>query len=190
MQIIDKNKDYYDYCQFEFGPVDKTVTYVRQGHIITEDYFYNYCYMDFVLLEVGYIQYILESNNMKWIDSFTVRGDVSIFRKFDENIHLCPEPMTIIHFKNRNCKKSKITDIKSIDDIDLDINEYNYGLRNPILKNTPIPSMIPARELYNALDNYLRSMNNDKNIEIVNSDLDKIINRGFDKKTSFRHPIK
>ena len=31
MQIIDKNKDYYDYCQFEFGPVDKTATFDRQG---------------------------------------------------------------------------------------------------------------------------------------------------------------
>ena len=31
MQIIDKNKDYYDYCQFEFGPVDKTATFDRRG---------------------------------------------------------------------------------------------------------------------------------------------------------------
>jgi hypothetical protein len=98
--------------------------------------------------------------------------------------------MTIIHCDNKNRnKKFGYADIRSIWDIEIEA-EYNFGLENPILKNTPIPSLIPAREIYNNLDNYFRSMRNDKTVELVNSDIDKAINHGFDKKTSFRHPIK
>jgi hypothetical protein len=33
MQIIDKNKDFYDYIQFQYG-IDKTRTYDRRGSVI------------------------------------------------------------------------------------------------------------------------------------------------------------
>jgi hypothetical protein len=86
--------------------------------------------------------------------------------------------------------RSGNTSLRSALDIDVEGDAKESALSNPILKDTPIPSIIPARDFYNAIDNYLRSKYNDKTIEIKNSDIDKAINHGFDKKTSFRHPVK
>ena len=125
MQILDKNKDYYDCCQFEFGPVDKTVTYDRRGSfIIQEKLFYNCYSTPILILEVGFIQYLIEFKTVKWIDSFLVHDDMQVINKFEENIHLGQEPVSLFPFK------------------------------------------------------------------IVNSEIDKAVNHGFDKKTSFRHPIR
>ena len=235
MQIIDKNKDYYDHCQFEFGPVDKTTTFDRRGSkAITKKEFFRYCYKNelsfrasdgkliryayygfrgekegqwfywrpdhatLVLLEVGNIQYVLELKNTRdmWINKtageFTIMGDVSILHRFDEGVHLCQKPVTLTHFGNKNIYnwRSGNTSLRSALDIDVGKDTIKGVLENPILKNTPIPSVIPARDFYNAIDNYLRSMFNDKTIEIKNSDIDKAINHGFDKRTSFRHPVK
>lgn len=213
MQIIDKNKDYYDYCQFEFGPVDKTATYDRrQSVIVTRENFYNYCYASqtsknhwferrtsyYILLEIGNIQYVLEFNNVdvKLINretgEYSVKGDITVFNKFEENVHLCPKPVTLTHFDNRNRFnwKSGNTGIRSVNDIKIKNDHLKFAFENPILKDTPVPSIIPARDFYNTLDNYFRSFQNDKTVEIVNSDIDKAVNHGFDKKTSFRHPVK
>ena len=241
MQIIDKNKDYYDYCQFEFGPVDKTAIFDRRGSkVLSKQEFlrqfcgnkyskflsYNfspkekegtwyyfddeerpYPYYSFdssdispLLLEAGSVQYVLELKNASymWIRQadggyeYTFRGDLSLVHSFDENVHLCHNPITLIHFRNKNEDnwKSRDDTLKSALDIDVGEDTVKDALVNPILKDTPIPSIIPARDFYNALDNYFRSMYNDKTIEIKNSDIEKAINHGFDKKASFRHPVK
>jgi len=221
LQIIDKNKDYYDYCQFEYGPVDKTATYDRRGSkVITEEDFFRYCYKDrlyydkndnlrysnysyscsepLVLLEVGNIQNILKLSNcdFKWINQenneFTIRGDISILYKFDNGVHICREAVTLTHFKNKREFRwpYRVCELKSAQDIEVNENHYEHAIENPVLRDTPIPAIIPARDFYIALDNYFRSAYNDKTIDINNSDIDKAINHGFDKKTSFRHPIK
>jgi len=232
MQIIDKNKDYYDFYQFEFGPVDKTATYDRRGSkVLTEEEFFrhfyknvppfynvdtfsrihsdekdgqwyywkpnNYVsnYVSSLLLEIGSIQYVIELKNTKhmWINKrnseFIIRGDVSILYKFDEGAHLCPAPVTLTHFHNKNNRynwRYNNNSPRSAQDIEPDKNLSDYAIQNPILKETAVPSLIPARNFYIALDNYFRSMYNDKTVEIKNSDIDKAINHGFDKKTSFR----
>jgi hypothetical protein len=239
MQIIDKNKDYYDYCQFEFGQVDKSATYDRRGSVLlTEDEFFKLCYGDIlrylndheennkdahwyyfksfikkkylyygwkepeyqVLLEIGNIQYVLLFKNTRymWIDyatsNYKIRGDISILYKFDNNVHLCNKPITLRYFRNKNEPhwKTGTPAMKSALDIGFDkiYHKNPLNIENPILKDTPIPAIIPARDIYNALDNYFRSMYNDKTVEIQNSDIDKAINHGFDKKTSFRNPVK
>ena len=213
VQVIDKNKDYYDHCQFEFGPVDKTVTYDRRGSkILSEDEFFKYC-IDrrivnqnfythrYILLEVGCVQYILGFDNIKvnWIDratdNYTISSDTFIRYSFNEGVHLCKAPVTLAHAVKKwkyDGKKymSFLRSIQSPLDIQAVICNSEYAFENPILKNTQIPSIIPARDFYNALDNYFRSLYNDKTVEILNSDVDKAINHGFDKKISFRHPVK
>ena len=221
MQIIDKNKDYYDYCQHEFGPVDKTTAFDRRGSkVISEKDFFNHCYKyslprylgkskywryygfydmsQYMMLEIGNIQYILafSKTEFKWIDQaaseYIIRGDVSVLHRFDEGVHLCRKPMTLVHFRNRLRFQGKGDPfpLRFTDDIEILDKYRNYAIENPVLRDTPIPSIIPAREFYNALDNYFGSMHNDKSIEIINSDIAKAENHGFDKKTSFRHPIK
>lgn len=57
---------------------------------------------------------------------------------------------------------------------------------NPILSGTPIPSLIPAEEIYNLLCCYISSLND---IEIIDTrtDVEKAESAGFDRKTSFRN---
>jgi hypothetical protein len=187
MQIIDKNKDYYDYCQFEFGTLDKTATYDRRGSgKMDRRHFFSYCFTNSMLLEVGYVQYVFKSNNLLWEDGQPYDGNLVLLNKFDEGLRLCPAPVTLVPIYNGDVDFKSARDIE-IDDYD---DEYEPYFENPILIETPIPSLIPAREFYNNLDNYFRSLKNDKAVKIENSDIEKAINHGFDKKTSFRHPVK
>ena len=57
-----------------------------------------------------------------------------------------------------------------------------------ILKNIGIPSLIPPEQIYYGMETYLFSLKNDKNCESKGlTDSEKIVNHGFDKKTSFRN---
>lgn len=58
----------------------------------------------------------------------------------------------------------------------------------PILKNTFIPKLVSAEECYRNIEEWLISQYNDKDQESEGlTDVDKAINHGFDKKTSFRN---
>jgi hypothetical protein len=58
------------------------------------------------------------------------------------------------------------------------------------LKNTIITRIIDPFVIWKELSNYISSKNNDKDIDIKMTDEERAINHGFDKKYSFRHPIK
>lgn len=63
----------------------------------------------------------------------------------------------------------------------------NIEDRIPILKNTFIPKLIDAKEVYYNIEEWLISQHNDVDQESIGlTDVDKAINHGFDKKTSFR----
>lgn len=68
--------------------------------------------------------------------------------------------------------------------------EYKVNLeeaiQNPILKGTPIASMVPADEIYKGIYSYL-SVLNDKEIIDDRTDIQKAEAAGFDRKTSFRN---
>ena len=57
-----------------------------------------------------------------------------------------------------------------------------------ILKNIGIPAMISPEKIYYGMETYLFSLKNDKDCESTGlTDCEKIVNHGFDKKTSFRN---
>lgn len=60
------------------------------------------------------------------------------------------------------------------------------AIPNPILKNTPIASLIPPQDIYDELSLYIASLND---IEIIDkrADEQKAEAAGFDRKTSFRN---
>ena len=66
----------------------------------------------------------------------------------------------------------------------------NFGLQDDfyILKNIGIPAMIPPEQIYYSMETYLFSLKNDRNCESTGlTDCEKIVNHGFNKKTSFRN---
>lgn len=60
------------------------------------------------------------------------------------------------------------------------------AIHNPIMKNTPISSLIPPQDIYDELSAYIASLN-DIEIEDNRTDEQKAESAGFDRKTSFRN---
>lgn len=61
--------------------------------------------------------------------------------------------------------------------------EINIDL--PILANTFLTKLINAEDIWKDINTYISSLNNDKDIKEA-SDIEKVVNHGFDKKESFR----
>ena len=107
MQIIDKQKDFYDFYSHIYG-LDKSVTFDRRGSIIVDDtmlYADHYLYprgysffkdpaSAFHLLEVGCVQYIIQMDGVKRIgDKWGQQSlnfdacRINIFHKYNEHKH-------------------------------------------------------------------------------------------------------
>ena len=124
-----------------------------------------------IYLEVGYHRFILE-----------------VERYLDENGKLILEPY-IADVKELKKREKKST-------APLYISQYNYerygrlrhdkSIENPILKDTWIPGLIPANDMWNMLYEYISSLN-DKEFTDSRTNEQHIESAGFDKKISFRH---
>ena len=211
MQILDNKKDYYDWHQFEFGQPDKAATYDRRkSRIITEETLLDYCLAENtyeyalrrwdwninwtgdwrdknrekfgkILFEIGNVQYIIDVSR-KW---------QKIDRIFKENKKITKNTVTFTHFRTGiDLSKRRMLSFDKLENIIVSEKAYNHNFGDCIWGETFIPSLIDSREFYNILANYFSGMYNDKTVEIVNSDVQKIENHGFDKKTSFRPNIK
>jgi len=195
MYIIHKNKDYYDYYSHIYGEY-KSITFDRRGSIvITDENFINfrenYSFKDgqFIVLEVGTVQYLIRVYNIIIVNDYYNH----IYDKYiSSNIEI------VNVFKNHINKFGSPLSIKKVD-VKLEYNRkyekfFNYSeyfpttyepILLPILANTRITSLIPAEDIWKELSNYISSLKNDKDSVYV-SDIEKVVNHGFDKRESFR----
>jgi len=209
MYILDKNKDYYDYLAKLYG-VDKTIVYDRRGSVpLTElsflrmapdygDYNKSQKYISGVqrflfIVEIGFTQYLFEMHDIKYDNTeyhYPVSCNYELVRVFRDNKHYYEKEIAIVrvtrgfnsNWRDWNKKEfTKFNELKVIPE---------SKISNPILKDTIIPSYIKAIEVWGNLSNYISSKYNDKTITIINSDVDKLQNHGFDKVVSFRNPTK
>ena len=204
MYIIDSNKDYYDYVSHIYG-LDKKIVFDRRGSTrieskdlvdLRETRYYG-GKTQFILLETGMVQYLLKLDNIvvtdenkpknKHIDLSAYQHvksfDVEIVDKFEDhkNVTGCPIAIRSVHNSWRSYHYIKqfpteYKDYKITNDIELDL---------PILASTCITKIIPAEEIWKNICNYISSLGNDKDVAQA-SDIEKIVNHGFDKKESFR----
>lgn len=205
MYILDKNKDYYDYLSGIYG-VDKSITFDRRCSTVVSNIDIAYITLrsraaskqkeeKHILLEVGNTQYVFEvdiysrDGGVYGWTPFTI--SVKLICIFKDNKNYSGEEMAFIpvtpkhYFSWKGESASKR--INSIGDLTLLL---DHKVSRPILKNTFVPAYISPEEIWKELSNFISSKQNDKNVDIINSDTDKIINHGFDKRSSFRHPIK
>ncbi len=209
MLIVDKNTDYYDHYSHIYG-VDKQIVFDRRGStLLTSDVLLTARYntylelQQFFLLEVGYKQHLIEVSNIKTKQSKQLgfgyptveKYDVKLLKTFDEQKHLFEKELSLLRIQDIRpfsfyYKKKNINNF--IEGIRLpDIRIYDKTLTSlPILRDTFITKIIDAESIWKDLNVFISSQKNDKNIDIVNSDKDKIVNHGFDTVTSFRNPIK
>ena len=59
----------------------------------------------------------------------------------------------------------------------------------PILANTSLTKLLDPDTIWKELSNYISSLKNDKNVDSGITDVEKVVNHGFDKKESFRGVI-
>lgn len=214
MYIIDKNKDYYDYLSHIYG-VDKKVVYDRRKSVIITDetlckkinsISFSYRKESFIILEIGFTQYLIRCFNVYYTGSFDpklniypefVECDLEIKRVFKDKKHHYSTPMSINYVElkyNYSWKNWRSWENKThynFEDsyTELIKNIIDKDIKNPILKDTQITSLINPEEIWIELQNYISSLNNDKDIDLNLTDKEKAEIHGFDKK-SFRNPIK
>lgn len=206
-------KDYYDYLVGIYG-IDEDITYDRRdsyvlSHItygmqlqelspvkqyfdrprmpkkmyrnvngkaklITKEVGFEY---DFVL-EVGTTHYWFKVE--RYLDNDNLRIEASIYKVFDDVEKISSAPLAIIPIHHRGYSTF----------YNQDFFEYKKQQRvdNPILNNTFIPSFISANEIYNKIYSYLISIR-EKKIVDNRTDIQKLESKGFDKTSSFRHPV-
>ena len=201
MYIIDRNKDYYDYLSHIYG-LDKSIVFDRRGsHIIDDGTLYGIVrgYQNVLLLEIGYVQYLLHLEDI--IIEKSIFGDefksctIKVLHTYIDNNHYFDEPISIrnacVDWRWNFYKKgfpSNLIIANNFKNTVKRIDDNIIGI--PILKNTQITSLISPEDVWKELNTYISSLHNDKDIKSDLTDVEKAINHGFDKKTSFRNPIK
>ena len=208
MYIIDKNKDYYDYFKGIYG-IDKTITYDRRGSAVLSEMSLMEHITPFemnrtegtytFILEVGTVQYLFKAKILFRITDIyssmarPYRGKFELIKVFKDHKHYFPKEISLVPVNTPHIWSWKrhegdtYSAVKSFSDLDV---LEDKRIDNPILKDTSIASLIPPMDIWIELTNFISSKYNDKTVTIVNSDVDKAVNHGFDKKTSFRNPIK
>lgn len=204
MQILDKNKDFYDFYQNIY--IDKTYTFDRRKSVYFHkedwnEFFYNnernYIYY---VLQVGYSRYLYKITYLGvstgWImhlDNYKVEL-VKYWKNYDnlvdfefgiaeelesygyKNYHLSYEKQSIDSLYNTNLKKA-----------------YLYASRlkgksYPILCESGIASCTDSRQLYMDIEEWL-SAQKERELRTESKDItdkQKIVNHGFDTRESFR----
>lgn len=120
-------------------------------------------------LEVGYHRFIFEIE--RYLDeNGKLRLEVSIanVKEISKDNKKSKEPLYITQYYIREGRAA------------------SGGVENPILKNTWIPGLIPAQDMWNMLYEYISSLN-DKEFTDSRTNEQHIESAGFDTKTSFRH---
>lgn len=183
MKIISKVKDYYDYLAGIRG-IDEDIVYDRRNCFIFNKFNseflkdgkvrYTFIPIYYYVLEVGYTHYLF---------SLVPKGesfDVKLIKRFKVEKKRSNSPISFISVRYNVYRKS--TEIEYTKRLDL-------IWENPILKNTWVPTFISAEEIYDDLYDYLISIR-EPQITDNRTDVEKLESKGFDRKISFRHPIK
>lgn len=202
MYIIDSNKDYYDHFSHIYG-LDKKVVFDRRGsHRITDSNLVNcreckYTDFQFILLETGLVQYLIEVKNIvisnvpkpspnrsfNCYDAQLTSCEFEIVQKIEELRNVTGKPIAVrsVHNDWRSewyCKlhPTPYSKYRITPDIEIDL---------PILASTSLTSVVAAEEIWRNISTYISSLNNDRDVTQA-PDIEKVVNHGFDKKESFR----
>ena len=200
MYILDKNKDFYDYYSHIYGE-DKSITFDRRGSVLctgdmivgsernTHHHWGEKTNTAFRILEVGYIQYLIKVYDIVFLNDFNrqIYGKLQSYKMviqhvYRNNEHLYKTPISI-HGMEAEWNYNAIEWIippRPVED------DKFTPIELPILADTVLTKLISPEEIWKELSNYISSLKNDKNVDIGTTDIEKVVNHGFDKKESFR----
>lgn len=204
------NKDYYDYLTGIYGIDDKVVYDRREFTILasTDSVFFNHTALekDTPKKEVRTRKWI--GRHYKWVTEYQATELYCMLevglkwyffhvdRYLDATSHVCLDWKVITTKEITKDKKLGIAPMSFFkafrtyswwDDEKLDVKvDQSDAIPNPILKGTPIASLITAQEIYHSLYAYISSLNDFVIID-NRTDIEKAESAGFDRKTSFRN---
>jgi hypothetical protein len=217
LYIIDSNKDFYDYVSHLYG-IDKQIIFDRRGSIrindenilqVATDLSYsnrNKFFLEeneFIILEVGAIQHLFKLSEIVFHEkSMSYSYEIEKVHTYKEYENLFGSPLSIsecnvghpYYFFRR--KEKRIYEFPTFNEIknekDKLLKRYNKEqkiIKLPILAETKLTKFLDPIKVWSDIQNYISSLNNDKDIEIPMTNKEKAELHGFDK-YSFRHPTK
>lgn len=203
------NKDYYDYLVGIFGEDEKVVYDRRQFNVLSgsDSIAFNTTKLPQDRKKQKMMVYEWKSQHCRKVEKYVGRrflcllevGTVHYYFQIER--YLSNEDAVMIDWTLREKRENQ--NHREESPISFFIGEeigsyYWYSFRdrfdfkrasvipNPILKGTPIASLIPAEEIFKTIYAYLSSLN-DKEIVDNRTDIQKAESAGFDRKTSFRN---
>ena len=208
MQILDKNKDFYDFYQNIY--IDKTYTFDRRKSVYfhKEDWneiFYNnernYIYY---VLQVGYSRYLYKITYLGVSTGWIIRLDnykvelVKYWKNYDNLVDFefgIAEELRNYGYKNDYRYDRSRYEKQSIDSLYntklLKAYLYDSRLKDrsyPILCESGIASCTDSHQLYMDIEEWL-SAQKERELRTESKDItdkQKIVNHGFDTRESFR----
>jgi len=216
MKIIDRNDDFYDHFSHIYG-IDDRITFDRRKSVrLTNEMLYGdhfrYSQSDwyywspskskFHLLEVGYVQYIIQTDDVKVNkDGYTLMYDsakIKILHVYNDNRHFGETPIFITSINldtyrdywrwRRKKKKVREYIIPSLEEL-MRGGKKHKVTNLPIFRGTLLTKVLDAEKVWREIQTYISSLDNDKDISIEMTEKQKARTHGFDK-YSFRHPVK
>ncbi|MGP1576701.1 MAG: hypothetical protein ACTTH7_04305 [Treponema sp.] len=213
MRIMDKYKDYYDFLGHTSE--DRTLVYDRRGStplsketVLYHIYHYSRDTSVIFGLQAGFKLFILQAIHLQAdFDPKTrilqhVTGDIQLVDSID-NVNWSGQPLQFVElelpFPRSNNRWYTYTgtwdrayqhQLKTMPVMRRNGNELRIEVlaEKPLLRDTGIPALIPPFEIYKNLEMYISSLKTEKTVDIATND-EKIINHGFDLKSSFRHSV-
>ena len=208
MKIIDKNKDFYDYLSHIYG-IDENIAFDRRGStILTDDCIKKFIedtkntikwfYPELLILEIGFVHYIFNTSCLYEEDKTS-----SLNHIYTDGIHFSKNPICLYFNDSFNFRHDDFK-LKGMKAMALPYNELKLNERMikvwrnndkpisielPIMDKTFVTSIIKPEEIWRNIYHYLCKINEPIYID-TRDDVSKAIDHGFDKKTSFRHPVK
>jgi hypothetical protein len=181
MRIISKFKDYYDYLQGIYGIDEKL--------ILDRTEYKSIPYIPSVVLKESIIigDYLVEGlwykGNIYYGKEIENLG-IAVFNTFfdkQENVYYIKNERFKVSKEPILLKNSPAYELKC----PILIKKWNGYDKNPILKEYSLHKVYSAFEIWNMLSEFLGKLN-DRHIESIQTDKEKILSHGFDLKSSFR----
>lgn len=213
MLIIDKNTDYYDYISHVYGE-DKRIVFDRRNSRLTTDntliglydqrYLIRSRYRDILfVIEIGRKQYLIRIMNPQFTSDehpvdLAEPLEMQIEKEYSVS-NICGIPINItaagdyrwwsLRWSKKGMKRKLVA--PSFDEVKKAIQGAPdwRKIELPILKSTSLTSLFTPEYIWMEIQNYISSLDNDKNTDTSISDKEKAETHGFNEQ-SFRHPVK
>ena len=206
MKILSKFKDYYDYLSGVWG-IDPKIVLDRREFEHPE--FYSHPKKIVLYICGKRIEGFHDGNSTYFGETLSKFGEITEPKKYPAwrftTYHRSPEPSRFVKFEYKSPFTTTVDYVINVD-VTNDLENHNIkencpilmvGIhsnkisRFPILEKLNVGSIFSPEVIYQMLVDWLSERNNELENRVDNStDIEKLINKGFDKKCSFRPKIK